>query len=523
MRHELTMSYLPPAESSSREESPACMPAITVRDLLSRTELGGREYYLYEGVTPSALLGEAGAGPLFRGLPNENTLPLIACRGAQAKAVITAYTYDRRKAPDVKDLIEERLPGLAHFDVTWLVSPCYLDEYCSSEERQDYFEEFLESRTLSCRRENVQHYETPEYLIENENIYYPDQIWHMSEEMYYDERIEDTIKYLQKELRETFRNDASCTFSAIPLERIMRELRLDCDYLELLQKKHLLEPGPVPRPTAFGRQCGLVVRLKLSKDGGMVDRELRVVPCAEEAFKQAVSFRKTMKEIPDQGLTARLNSTDEWLPTSSPQAVIPPLLGQLNEAMKMSAQAIEGTQKKTRRQGSTELFMDILQPGPMADLRRLIDLTMAKLRMNTMQDDYKDLEDCGDDSIWHLLPLFTYFMLSQGRAEGSKGRAEIPGTLSERLKRLGACSVPIKDMELRHYFLAIACACDSVYPLWLCQEFGLSDMLETIDAKPSSTIETAARKADLAFTSFGLKRFSYAMFLRPLTELPYKF
>lgn len=520
------MSYLPPAEASSREEHPACMAAITVRDMLRRTELGGREYYLYEGVTPSALLGKAMPGPLFRGLPNENTLPLIACRGAQAKAVITAYTYDRVKAPAVKDLIEEKFPELADFDVSYIIAPSSLDNYYSSIEREDYFNNYLPERPLSCRRENVGYFHCTEDCFTE-----PDQDWPLSDDIGYGRRIEATINCLKEELHKTFQNKTPYTFSAIPLERLMRELRLDCDYMELLQKKHLLEPGPVPRPTAFGRQCGLVVRLKLSRDGGMVDRELRVVPCAAEAFKQAIAFRKTIKEIPGQGLEARLRGADQWLPTSPPQAVIPPLLGQLKEAMKMPAEALENAQEKTRRHELIELFMHTLQPGPMADLRRLIDLTMAKLRMKPMQDDHKDLEDCRDDSIWHLLPLFTYFITSQGRvtdgrakAKGAKSKgAASPGTLSERLKRLGACSVPIKDMELRHYFLAIACACDSTYPLWLCQEFGLGNMLDTIDTKPSSTIETAARKAETSFTAFGLKRFSYAMFLRPLTELPYKF
>lgn len=525
MPYEPRMSYLPLTEETfSRPEYKSIPSAITVRDLLERTELGEREYYLYEGVIPSALLGEASTGLLFEGLPNEDTLPLLACRGAQAKAIFENLE-DELKAPKVCELIKEQFPRLAYFDVTFLIAPSVLDNSYSAEERKEYFNEYLPERSLSCRKENVSYYSSHYYPPDSLSPFLdlePDTDWPLSDDMDYGETIEAAINCLQTELHEAFLTETPYTFSTIPLECLMRELRLDCDYMELLREKHLLKPGPVLRPTAFGRQCGLVVRLKLSNDKKLVDRELRVVPCAAGAFKQAVAFKKSMKEEQGQALADRLQSMDKWLPTSTAQPIIPGLLKLLRESMRVPVETLERSMEKTRSHQLMELLLHNLQPGLMADFRRLLDLTAAKLRKKNVQDDYTSLEGGPENDLWHMLQLFTFFMFAEGRAKRAKG-AESPGTLSERLDSLGHGSIPIKNMELRHYFLAIACACDSTYPLWICQELGIMDILETLDIGPCDTVEKAARAADSKLTTFWIRRFSYITFVRPMLELPYKF
>lgn len=516
------------------EKIPACRAPeedsyITPGDLLGPDAFGDSQYFLYEGVSPSALLGNTQNAPLFRGLPDEVSLPYLLCRGSKAGALIAISSGDAARLRYTQDFVSEHFPGLPFYNTTHLLSYEALREL-SPREQLEYFNDFLPNSPGSFLNGEISYFSPSPVSIWTPEDEYDDTLciddWCFEDEM--SEKLDRLIELLKGSLSRA----TGASFSALPLERVMGELGIKGGFTALLQEKRLLERNKLCRPTPFGRQCGLVVRLKASERGAPIERELRVAPCALEAFKEAVSFNKAVsirsgRERPLTGLAERLSNLENWQFSSELERgrALPAVRDTLIESLQRPIGRIRSKNTKPLSAQTIDSFIDGLEENEKiihvnhdTSFHKFMAECLKLLKAQKKADKYTDLQDDGQifwNSLYNIL-----IIIREGDNPLQQDNDAGPESLMEGLKKAGRTALPCTQMPVTSYFQAIASLFDGTYPLWVCERLGLPEFLKDSGVPPQDSIAALISKMWFAFSDKDLCRFVYMMFIRPLSLLP---
>lgn len=452
--------------------------AVTARKLLTKAGLGREKYFLYEGAMDTSLTGQLYEEPLFKGFKEGVSLPLLLCRGTAPGALIAADKAGREALAALKE--QKKLPELTRFDFSSLLAPGYLEEMGPGHIQRRYFKNL----GIDSSGEG------------------------------YQALVDSALEDVRASLPEMFTGiPEAYRFTTVPLLNAFWGLGISADPYRLLRSRHLLYPKAVS-PTPFGRQCGLVVRLSLRKDGS-VRRELRVVKEALRAFWEAVSFKRTLHLDPGTGrLQDRLERLDNWQTSTyrTQREILPKLLASLRKVMDTGMGAImddmrsaEEGEAMDRLAREAELTEDMSFGEAMKQLAREV---YTQDELDCVPSEYGD--------VWEALDGVGEMMRTRGVAKplsrvGPPGEAPLP----ERLEGLGYALLPLQDMSLSHYLLAAATACDSSFPMWICHRLGLYEILRDCWARPFTTVGKTVRLVRWKDE----KMLLYALIVRPIAEI----
>lgn len=504
---------------------PGAECAVTEKELLTRAGLGRSGCFLYEGVMSSALLGKLSPGPLFRGLKDSVVLPLLFCFGTRPCLLVSIDPSGERDIPTIKKLRKKFFPELAHYNFTFLLSPRALNNFHTNSERREYMQTYITRCPVSCRQSEVFPFdfeEDPFSPFES-----PGGTEYPADRLYLKNYVNPRLDALRHSLPVIIypKKESRLAFETIPLRQLTGGLGLEGNCTELLQEKHLT--GPDGRPTAFGRQCGLVTRLKLSEDGNTVERELMVVSCAAGALREALCFNRAgaSGQSCRLGLKARTERLKNW-EVSSPDvraALLPSLTEDLKKSLNVPLDLIRDIMDRLDWGEYVKLLESLLLPRKDSAFGDLISLAMSRLRSQSSRSGCLDGEN---GTMQNILSSIAFIIFSSGTAdkEARKALSE-PGPLEHKLSSLWKFWLPADRMKISHYLLAVAAACDSSYPLWLCQGLGLPEILGDFGCGPNSSISAAVYNAvkKEEDEKINISPFCYTLFVRPLSEIPESF
>lgn len=419
--------------------------AVTVRDLLTKAGLGKERYSLYEGAMDTSLTGRLCREPLFKGLEEGVSMPLLLCRERTPGALIAADKTGREALAALRE--QGKLPELMRFDLSDFQSPGRLKD------------------------------------------------------------VRDSLSEMFTGIPEKY------SFTTVPLLNAFWGLGISANPYELLRNRHLIYPKTIS-PTPFGRQCGLVVRLRLRKDGS-VRRELRVVRPALRAFWEAVSFKRTLHFDPGTGqLQDRLERLDNWQTSTyrAQREILPKLLTSLRKVMDTGMGAIMDDMHSAEE---GDAIARLTQEAELTEDMSFGE-AMKQLARRVYTQDELDCVPSEDGDVWEALDGVSGMMRIRGVTK-PRSRGEPPGEapLAERLEGLGYALIPLQDMSLSHYLLAAATACDSSFPMWICHRLGLYEILRDCWARPFTTVGKTVRMVRWRDE----KMLLYALIVRPIAEI----
>lgn len=457
--------------------------AVTVHDLLTKAGLGKEKYFLYEGAMDTSLTGELCGGPLFGGLEEGVNMPLLLCRERTPGALIAT---DKASKEGLAALEKQgKFPELMKFDFSRLLAPGRLEEMGPKHIQRRYFKNL----GIDSSGEG------------------------------YQKLIDSGIEDVRASLTEMFTDiPKAYRFTTVPLVKAFWGLGISADAHKLLRSRHLLYPKAIS-PTPFGRQCGLVVRLRLDDDGS-IRRELRVVKSALRAFWEALSFTRTLHFEPGTGLLQdRLERLDSWQISTyrAQREILPKLLATLNKTINVDMDTII---EEMHDMGKGEIMDELAQAAKLTE-NMSFGKAMKKLAQNVYTNDAHASEPGGYGDAWHALCGTGTMVCIRDIPIPSIRRGPREAPLSERLEGLSYDLLPFQAMQINHYLLAAATACDSSFPLWICHRLGLRHMLWELGAGPATTIGNAV---NLAFHQGPAPRVDarmllYALIVRPIAEI----
>lgn len=452
------------------------IPAVGARELLTKGGLGKKKYFLYEGAMDTSIYGSLCEEPFFKGLKEGADMPLLLCRGTTLGALIAT---DKAGNKAVRSLSEQKkFTDLYIFDFSRLSDPMKLDEIYPKHILRKYFEDLG---------------------IDSSGKGYQDLI---------DSGLED----IKDSLPEMFNGISSkYSFTTVPVMMAFWQLGIAADVHELLRSRHLLYPKAIS-PTPFGKQCGLVVRLCLMEDGS-VRRELRVVKSALRAFWEALSFKRTLHFESGTRLCDRLERLDNWRISSqeAQRAILPKLLTKLQETLDADMDTVAETMHEA---GKGEIMNELARAGGFGKAMRF-GQAMKALSERVDTQDVHCYVPSEQGVAWEALCDVGEIVRTNGITAPCAHQEPREKALSERLEGLKYTLLPFQDMQISHYLLAVATACDSSFPLWICQRLGLGEILRECSAGPFTPLSMVMRLVHIRDNDMLL----YALIVRPLAEV----
>lgn len=477
--------------------------AVSARGLLLDYGFHDPRISLYEAPLLSTVTGEQSPGPMFRGFADSITVPLLLCKDDRAGAIVINEKTAYEKKDQLFAHIQDRL-NITVYDLSHLRSLEALNRHYTNYERKIYLEHALGARKApetgpgaildEDDREGFAEFEDEEdYDYPFADDYDPNPFGPDDDPVYAGKEYQELVDSRVKEITDQFQSglDSECSeYKTIPAADLIRALGIVGDPVRLMEQKHLIT-GPAHIPTAFGRQCGLVVKLGLQKIEAVknpravkLTRELRVCTQASEAFKSAISYTKALAQSPDAGgrFDDRITRIRQWKPSSaqSQSKLFPQLTGALKQTLDTPLTTIRDRMSKAGMTTHFEALQSITKAKDTDTYAGLILSLWDKLRAQGR-----------DSPAWEDSPLASLPIHASTCRTRKPHPIEGKMPFSDRIKRLSNSYMPIDDFTLSQFFQSVSAACDSTYPQWYSEACGLPRILSDLDLGPQSPIDYA--------------------------------